>query len=273
MKKFLCYDTNDAASGKIEVDNRGMLKPNSTVPSTNGTPYQQLVTDGDGNTQWEDRLAYVATEEQVIFSQDNIAFTEDKETGLYRANFEITTAISTGENYSVNFDGKTYISTAVIFMDAILIGNASLIEAGDDTGEPFVMFYYPDGSTVDIGTVLTSTTHTVSISRVVETVHKLPQAYLPEKTTVYVSSGDEYMYFDSERTRQLSAEDFISAVNSGGIDFIKLPISSVEVHLQMINYGINETSGTVIALIAEVSSNGSTIDILSRSATSASIIS
>ena len=58
MKKFLCYDTNDAASGKINVDSRGMLKPNSTVPSTNGTPYQQLVTDGSGNTKWEDRLAY-----------------------------------------------------------------------------------------------------------------------------------------------------------------------------------------------------------------------
>ena len=52
MKKFLCYDTNDAASGKINVDNRGMLKPNSTVPSTNGTPYQQLVTDGDGTAKW-----------------------------------------------------------------------------------------------------------------------------------------------------------------------------------------------------------------------------
>ena len=27
MKKFLCYDTNDAASGKINVDSRGMLTP------------------------------------------------------------------------------------------------------------------------------------------------------------------------------------------------------------------------------------------------------
>ena len=58
MKKFLCYDTNDAASGKINVDSRGILKPNATVPSTNGAPYQQLVTDGVGNTKWEDRLAY-----------------------------------------------------------------------------------------------------------------------------------------------------------------------------------------------------------------------
>ena len=52
MKKFLCYDTNDAASGKIEVDSRGMLKPNSTVPSTNGAAYKQLVTDGTGNVNW-----------------------------------------------------------------------------------------------------------------------------------------------------------------------------------------------------------------------------
>ena len=35
-----------------------MLKPNSTVPSTNGAANQQLVTDADGNVKWEDRLAY-----------------------------------------------------------------------------------------------------------------------------------------------------------------------------------------------------------------------
>lgn len=58
MKKFLCYDTNDAASGKINVDSRGMLKPNSTVPSSNSAAYQQLVTDGEGGVKWEDRLAY-----------------------------------------------------------------------------------------------------------------------------------------------------------------------------------------------------------------------
>ena len=51
MKKFLCYDTNDAASGKIGVDSRGILKPNSTVPS-GSAPYQQLVTDAYGNARW-----------------------------------------------------------------------------------------------------------------------------------------------------------------------------------------------------------------------------
>ena len=72
MKKFLCYDTNDAASGKIEVDNRGMLKPNSTVPS-GSAPYKQLVTDGTGTAKWEDRLAYEGSR-AVVSVGDGVQF-------------------------------------------------------------------------------------------------------------------------------------------------------------------------------------------------------
>ena len=36
----------------LNVNNSGELSING------GTPYQQLVTDGNGNTKWEDRLAY-----------------------------------------------------------------------------------------------------------------------------------------------------------------------------------------------------------------------
>lgn len=35
MKKFLCYDTEAAARGEINVDSRGMLKPTSSVSSWN----------------------------------------------------------------------------------------------------------------------------------------------------------------------------------------------------------------------------------------------
>ena len=41
MRKFLCYDTNDAASGKINVDNRGTLKPmDSELSDTSTNPVQ-----------------------------------------------------------------------------------------------------------------------------------------------------------------------------------------------------------------------------------------
>lgn len=72
MKRFLCYDTNDAASGKIDVNSNGVLSPNATVPSTNGTIYQHLVTDGDGKVKWEDRLAYDIPEHDRLVPTDEI---------------------------------------------------------------------------------------------------------------------------------------------------------------------------------------------------------
>ena len=184
MKKFLCYDTNDAASGKINVDNRGMLKPNSTVPSTNGTPYQQLVTDGDGKVKWEDRLTYVATEEQVIFSQEDIAFTERN--GLYASHVMPITAISSGEKVRVDFDGETYdCIVSIPIEDTIFIGNLFLFKLGDDTGEPFVIDYDPEFTTIAITTSLTNSTHTVSITKAVETVHKIQQKFLPDQPVFY----------------------------------------------------------------------------------------
>ena len=72
MKRFLCYDTNDAASGKIDVNSNGVLSPNATVPSTNGTTYQHLVTDGDGKVKWEDRLAYDIPEHDRLVPTDEI---------------------------------------------------------------------------------------------------------------------------------------------------------------------------------------------------------
>ena len=113
MKKFLCYDTNDAASGKINVSSNGVLKPNSTVPSTNGAANQQLVTDGSGNTKWEDRLAYESFNpliEQVTVSCTT-ALTEIKGyTGdsyyTFASMRESDTASST---FEIIYDGTRYI--------------------------------------------------------------------------------------------------------------------------------------------------------------------
>ena len=44
MKKFLCYDTNDAASGKINVSANGVLKPDMVFYVNVNT-----LVDADGN--------------------------------------------------------------------------------------------------------------------------------------------------------------------------------------------------------------------------------
>ena len=48
MKKFLCYDTEAAARGEINVDSRGMLKPSGSGLPTGGAPYNQLYIGQDG---------------------------------------------------------------------------------------------------------------------------------------------------------------------------------------------------------------------------------
>ena len=41
MKRFLCYDTEQAARGEINVDSRGMLKPvDSSLSDTSTNPVQ-----------------------------------------------------------------------------------------------------------------------------------------------------------------------------------------------------------------------------------------
>ena len=103
MKKFLCYDTNDAANGKVNVGANGVLKPNATVPSTNGAAYQQLVTDGDGNTKWEDRLAY---EVRTMVLDHVVNKFTTQSSGLPNVNYNGTDKALTDDNI-----GDTYIVT------------------------------------------------------------------------------------------------------------------------------------------------------------------
>ena len=102
MKKFLCYDTNDAASGRVNVDRCGVLRPNATVPSTNGAPYQQLVTDGDGNVKWEDRLAY--DDSKVVVKMSNgqkLARVSDEIPSWASADASVKVVINNGADYTV----------------------------------------------------------------------------------------------------------------------------------------------------------------------------
>ena len=45
MRKFLCYDTNDAASGKIDVDSRGMLKSTGSSAQADWTQNDSTAAD------------------------------------------------------------------------------------------------------------------------------------------------------------------------------------------------------------------------------------
>ena len=216
--------SNKIPCGGFYLDDTLNINESGELSIKGGTPYQQLVTDGEGNTQWEDRLAYVTTEEQVIFSQENIAFIERNE--VYASDSMPITAISSGEKVLVDFDGETYdcvaykpdadsSSYAVQGSDDILIGNGLLYGPSEDTGEPFLIAYSRSNSEIVIATLLTNPTHTVSVTRVVETVHKIPEKFLSKGFIVNVveeetgSDGNTYLLLDK------TDEEIKNALNNG----------------------------------------------------------
>lgn len=218
--------SNKIPCGGFYLDDTLNVNESGELSIKGGTPYQQLVTDGDGNTQWEDRLAYVTTDEQVIFSQEDIAFTEQN--GQYGSDRMPITAISSGEKVRVDFDGETYdcvtykldadsdpYSVPGQGSDYIFIGNGFLYGPCEDTGEPFLIVYSRSHSEIVIVTLLTNPTHTVSVTRVVETVHKIPEKFLSKGFIVNVvgeetgSDGDTYLLLDK------TDEEIKNALNNG----------------------------------------------------------
>ena len=143
---------------------------------TGGAPYQQLVTDGEGNAKWEDRLAYetepvfteIVPEETVVFS--------DSEFGK-SAQWPPAFNPVEGSIYIIRIDGAEYTCPFVIIDRTPALGNLALAGVGDDTGEPFIMFnagqwlFFSTGSASE---------HTISISGMQVSISKIDKKYLPD---------------------------------------------------------------------------------------------
>ena len=221
MKKFLCYDTNDAASGKINVDSRGMLSPNATVPSTNGSAYQQLVTDSDGNAKWEDRLAYetgpVLTE---IVPEETVPFTPNS--GVMGAQWPTTFNTVEGSTYIVKFDGADYTCTCIRLGGEggpLVLGNLSIAEVGDDTGEPFFMVY---GGRWSIASSDSATEHTISISEKQVSISKIDKKYLPTATNIIPGIAKiQVRNLDTTKTYSTEEiEEIYQSIKSGTVIYL-----------------------------------------------------
>ena len=104
--------------------------------------------------------------ENVLVEESTVTFADSNDGG-YAAELPPTFEATVGETYKVSWDGTVYECTcaAVSEIPFPLIGNLSIIGAGSDTGEPFLM-----GVRTGVGIVIltadTSVSHTISISSV-----------------------------------------------------------------------------------------------------------
>ena len=192
MRKFLCYDTNDAASGKIGVNSNGVLSPNATVPSTNGAAYQQLVTDGDGNTKWEDRLGYKRNADTILWSENDVLFSNYND-GIYSGGLDWSSdnPKNPGVDYLiVEFDDAVY----KLANRGYGYGNEHLVSnSNDDTGEPlFIKFFLdPDSGMIAyrIYTNIVGESHNVKVYYESEQYIAIPEQYIPVMSSVTLKSS------------------------------------------------------------------------------------
>ena len=205
MKRFLCYDTNDAASGKIGVNNNGVLSPNATVPSTNGAANQCLVTDGEGNVKWEDRLAYsesricVSTPEAADVSE-YIKVSDDLPTGSYDIGTRVYVIDSDGDDY----EKQIRVSNGEVIADSIgepevivaLHDNVTFLSNEDwsitlpEKGTYFAKYsdYFNTG--VVLGD---SNEPEITWDGSLFTVKKIEQIYMPDKINEYINNSDNVL--------------------------------------------------------------------------------
>ena len=190
MKKFLCYDTNDAASGKINVDSRGMLKPNSTIPSTNGAANQQLVTDGEGNVKWEDRLAYDDSKLVVDISHGLKAVkVADEVPSWASVDSPIKVWLSNGKHYNTvspeghaDFGNGSFAASEFVFF--IATDNVEFIGEGLNLvfPEKGVYFTYtPDNSYTTGITSADSETPEITWDGNIETIKTVDPKFIPSE--------------------------------------------------------------------------------------------
>ena len=190
MKKFLCYDTNDAASGKIGVDNRGMLKPNSTVPSSNSAAYQQLVSDREGGVRWEERLVYEDSRLGIDLARGRRAVKVADEVPSW-ASLDASIKVWLSNGYSLTDTPEDYSDLG---NGSFVAGEEAFFIAADNTELGSFVFpekgiYFmvmPNGTYASGVSSADSDTPEITWDGSLETIKKIDEKFLPDMLILYV---------------------------------------------------------------------------------------
>ena len=212
-------------TAKTEAQQLGLTNatPGKTIKVKtvqNGKPTEWEAVDMPSQPDWnqndETAADYVKNRpfytgnpvETVLVEESTVTFaTVD---GMYMGQLESTFSATIGETYKVSWDGAAYECTCVSFNGEHAIGNLSIVSAGSDTGEPFIIGIR-NGVAIQIVTADTSASHTFSISGFVTEVVKIDAKYLPN--TVATKSEVEAAQTTAENA-QTTADNAQTTANN-----------------------------------------------------------
>ena len=122
----------------------------------------------------------------TVMEEQELAFSLKK--GKYEGKLTEAFEVVVGQTYTVNWDGTEYECVCFDSYSFPTLGNLSITDEGDNTGEPFIYLY---DKILNSGTFVatdTSASHTISVKTTVETVTPMAEEFLPatkKNTTVF----------------------------------------------------------------------------------------
>ena len=136
--------------------------------------------------------------ETVLIEDINVSFSNPS-ASIYYGSIPTTIELIAGDTYKVSWDGATYECVCGLVMGNPAIGNPSIMGAGADTGEPFLILPLADNQGTEVYTLDTSTSHTISISGFVAAeVVKIPDKYISDTFRDIIIAGDPLQWSDDE---------------------------------------------------------------------------
>lgn len=130
------------------------------------------------------------TVETVLVEENTVSFTNPS-ASIYYGSIPTTIELIAGDTYKVSWDGATYECVCGLIMGNPAIGNPSIMGAGADTGEPFLILPLADDGGTEIYTLDTSASHAISISTFASAeVVKIPDKYISDTFRDVVIAGD-----------------------------------------------------------------------------------
>lgn len=182
-------------TGAVEAEYDGTSAVTVEIP-TGGLPeggeaHQQLVTDGEGDTQWENRTHWAESVEGYLLSECEAVMNDVGDEGMITQEF--TSQPIAGETYTVTWNGVDYECVAESYtinddgvpLAVVLLGNPELI-GGTANDMPFVIIIYSAETAAEFGITAAlapldgSTAVTLSIRGIIDQVHPLDEKYIPD---------------------------------------------------------------------------------------------
>ena len=111
----------------------------------------------------------------TLMEEQEVAFASEGSAGQYTARLTKALELAVGQTYTVSWDGTEYECVCYAFNSVPVLGNLSILGAGDNTGEPFS--YVSTGKSFI--TLDTAASHTISVKTVGEVIIPIDEKYLP----------------------------------------------------------------------------------------------